>query len=124
MLLPVHFVAQRKPHRARRAGRDELLRNRRGGVESAARSGEEVLPQHTEAAVIAVEKVVHLERHLPVAARPVAGERLGDRVARQGTMDVPVVFVAARILAAEPGPAQTERSSLLWRPVERELYAV
>src|SRR5438445_4587833 len=124
MLLPVHFVAQRKPHRARHAGRNELLRNRRGRIESAAGAGKEVAAKHAEALVTPIEEIVHLERDFPVAARPVAGERLGDRVARQRAMDVPVVFVPARILAAEPGPAQAERSSPLWRPVERELHAV
>src|SRR5438445_12859426 len=124
MLLPVHFVAQRKPHRARHAGRNELLRNRRGRIESAAGAGKEVAAKHAEALVTPIEEIVHLERHFPVAAWPVAGKRLRDRVTRQGAVDVAVVFVAARVLAAEPGPAKTERGACLGRPVERELYAV
>src|SRR5205823_14178177 len=96
-------VAQRKRHRARCAGRDELLRNRRGRIVSAAGAGKEVAAEHAEALVTPIEEIVHLERQFPVAAWPVARKRLRDRVTRQGAVDVAVVFVAARVLTAEPG---------------------
>src|SRR3982074_2727491 len=106
ILLPVHFVAQRKPHRARRTGRNELLGNRRGRIESAAGAGKEVAAEHAEALVAPSEEIVPLERDFPLAAHAVARERLCDRVTRQGAMDVAIVLVAARVLPAEPGPAQ------------------
>src|ERR1700694_470962 len=124
MIESTSFIAQRDPHRARRARRHELLRSRCCRIESAAGPGEEGAAEHAEALVTAIEEIVHLERNFPLAAHAVARERLGDAVSRNGAVEVAVVFVAARVLAAEPGPAQTERSSRLGRPVERELYAV
>jgi mono/diheme cytochrome c family protein len=89
------LIAQRDPQRARRARRYELLRARRGRIESAAGPGKEVAAQHAEALVTPVEEIVHLERDFPLAAHAVAGECLRDAVTGNGAMEVAVVFVAA-----------------------------
>src|SRR5204862_7737755 len=86
--------------------------------------GKEVAAEEPDARVTPIEDIVHLERQFAGAPWPVARNRLRDGVPRQGAVDVAVVFVAARVLTAEPGRAKTERGAGLGRPVERELYAV
>src|SRR6185503_6305396 len=119
--LLVPLVTQRDPCRARRAGRTELLVRCGSRIKSAAGPGKEVLPEHAERLVALVEEIVDLQRKLPARRRNVASPEVRDCVRRQRSVHVAVVFVAARILAIEPVPAETNRKSIACVPIELQL---
>src|SRR5438874_2684709 len=96
------FILEREPDRARRARCEELLRRRARRVVRIPRPAEEIAAEQAEARIAPIEEVVDLEGKLPVARWPVARERLRHAIGSERPVHVPVVLVAARVLAVEP----------------------